>query len=166
MILMVTFNEYKHIKLLIDENDNIAIFSFGNYDNITKSSDYWGFVVYTPIELKKPYTAIELADAIKHAMLDNNNELFFIYDQRKNKTYEEAYYGIKGFKKAMQNKRLITVGWNDRWGKYASLDLPFKRGYGYDGVKLINLDDSADWIDFAESVIELINYDSKNGKRK
>lgn len=97
-------------------------------------------------------------------MSGKNKEPYFYYDQRKNKTFEELYYGIKGFNKAMKGKKKIEIGWNDRWRKYASLDLPDKRGYAYTGVKLLNLDDNADWTDFAENVITLINYDPKKDK--
>lgn len=161
--MYVDLSKFQMIDILVDENKNIAVFPSGNIGD-DKYVEEGKFRIYMPIELKKPYTENELADAIKHAMIDENNILFFTYDQRKNKTYEEVYYGIKGFNKAMKGKRLIEVGWNDRWGKYASLDLPDKRGYGYTGVKLINLEDSADWIDFAKAVISLIEYNPKNKK--
>lgn len=162
--MKVNFDEYKRIEILIDENENIAIFSRGSLDNVNTVDDFKGFMINVPVELKTPYTAKELADAIEYAMNGENKEPYFLYDPGINKTYEEVYYGIKGFNKAMKGKRLIDIGWNDRWGKYASLMLPDKRGYGYTGVKLMYLDDDADWIDFAESVITLIKYDPKKDK--
>lgn len=162
--MKVNYKEYKAITLLIDENNNISFFSFGKRKDINEDSDFWGFVVYTPVKLEKPYELKDIANVIEYAMSGKNKELYFCYDQRKNKTFEELYYGIKGFNKAMRGKKKIEIGWNDRWGKYASLDLPDKRGYSYTGVKLLNLDDNADWTDFAESVITLINYDPKKDK--
>lgn len=162
--MKVNFEEYKRVEILIDEKENIAIFSRGQLDNIKPDDDFRGFMVNVPVELKTPYTANELANAIEYAMSEEIKEPYFLYDQRINKTYEEVYYGIKGFNKVMKGKKKIEIGWNDRWGKYASLDLPDKRGYSYTGVKLLCLDDNADWIDFAESVITLVKYDPKNDK--
>lgn len=159
--MKVDLSKFNAIDILVDENKNIAAFPSGSYEDRKYIED--GKVrVYVPIELKNPYTVNELADVIKQAMLSEDNELFFIYDQNKNKTYEEVYYGIKGFKNAMKGKKLIDLGWNDRWGKYVSLMLPDKRVYSYTGVKLLYLDDSADWIDFAEAVLSLIDINSEN----
>lgn len=162
--MKVNYEEYERVDILVDENENIAIFSTSSVDNLNVDDNFRGFMVNAPVELKTPYTINELANAIKCAMIKENIKPYFLYDQRKNKTYEELYYGIKGFNKAMKGKRLIDIGWNDRWGKYASLMLPDKRGYSYTGVKLLYLDDDADWIDFAESVITLIKYDPKKDK--
>lgn len=157
----VKFNEQKMIDILVDENRNIAIFTGELIDSI---GEYKKIMYYICTELKAPYTESELADAIKIAMTEENKQPFFCYDQKKNKTYEEVYYGIKGFNKAMKGKRMVDVGYNNRWGKYASLNMPDKRGYSYTGVNLLYLDDNADWEDYAKGVIKLIDFDPKKDK--
>lgn len=158
----------KMIEILIDEDKNIAIFPYSQsdipFDDTNIEIGFKWFTAYFPIELKTPYTINKLASAIEYGINEENKHPYYYYKNHNNKTLEELYYGEKGFSKVMKGKKMINLGWNDRWGKYASLMLPDKRGYSYTGVKLIYLDDLADWTDFAESVITLINYDPKRDK--
>ncbi len=63
---------------------------------------------------------------------------------------------FKGFKKAIKGKRYINLGWDDIQGKYVSLLIPCKSGYCYLGVDEVILDENADWMDYAETVIKFI----------
>lgn len=55
--------------------------------------------------IKKTYKLSDIVNVIECAMSGQNKEPYFYYDQRKNKTFEELYYGIKGFNKAMKGKK-------------------------------------------------------------
>ena len=56
-------------------------------------------------------------------------------------------------------EKSIGVGWTDIGGKRVSLGVPSKRGKYYLTIIDERLDDEADWMDFAEKVIEYIHFD-------
>ena len=138
--MMTEIEDFRTIYMLVDEDNNIAIFPYSKSDipieRISeKDGDFKYFPAYYPIEIKAPYTVEELAIAIEKDMNEWNKHPYYYYIQHKNKTLEELYYNIKNFNKAMKGKSLIYLGWNSMWGKYVSINLPDKRGYGYTGKK-------------------------------
>lgn len=48
----------------------------------------------TPLELKAPYTAEEVAEALKFSVSKENVNSYYYFDNKKIKTLEEMYYGI------------------------------------------------------------------------
>ena len=170
------------VDIFVDENNDIAIFTYGTKGQPFEEVDLYGDIeerevtaeeyneVYKkdngfanhPVELKAPYRAEEVAEALKFSVSKENVNPYYYFDNKKIKTLEEMYYGIKGYTKATKGKKIIDIGRNTGWGKYASLNKYDRTGYH--GIKLIYLDEKADWIDFDESVIKLINYDPKKDK--
>lgn len=53
----------------------------------------------------------------------------------------------------------MDLGWDDIQKKYVTLMFPLKRGYAYDYGDKKTLPDDADWIDYANAVIDYINMD-------
>lgn len=150
-------NDYRSIEMLVDENNNIAVFPQSK--NPDYDGDDWTPMYLpskTPYELKTPYTAEELAAIIEKGILAW--ERHDPYTDKK-MSIEEYYYKIKGFKKATLGKKLVSLGWDDIGGKGVSLLLPWRTGRTYMGIENIKLPDDADWIDFAKAVLELINLD-------
>ncbi len=152
--------DFRSITLLVDESKNVVIFPTSNLTKeIDKDTGEPAFrTSYYPIELKYPYTLEELADKIEEGIGEWCKHPAYTDFSGKN-TFEEKYYGIKGFKNAVRGKRYIGVAWDDIGGKRVSLSLPWKRGYTYMGIKSIKLPPDADWMDFAKAVMELINID-------
>ncbi len=152
--------EFRSVKLMVDEAKNIVIFPTSNITDII--SEYTNepayLTAYYPIELKHPYTLEELAAKIEEGIGEWCKHPAYTNFSGKN-TFEEKYYGIKGFKNAVRGKRHISVAWDDIGGKRVSLSLPWNRGYTYMGMKHIKLPPDADWMNFAKAVIELINVD-------
>lgn len=161
--MYTNLNNYRAIRILIDGNKNIAVFSESK--NPAYDGDDWTPMYLpskTPYELKAPYTIEELAAVIEKGILAW--EQHEPYTDKK-VTFEEDYYKIKGFKNATLGKKYIALGWDDIGGKKVFLGLPSKTGKNYMGIEDIKLDDDADWIDFAKAVIELINLDLPNHHR-
>ena len=154
------FMDPKDIVILVDESKNLVLFPTGKgpklEDDIYNTQEFSYGVSYHPIELPFPYDLSELADKIKEAIeAVDQYPMYHRFDGKD--TFEEKYYGIKGFKAAVKGKRHISLGWNHMFGKTVSLMLPLKRGYGYIGVERIELDEEADWMDFAKAVYKLVN---------
>ncbi len=161
--MKVDFEDFRSIDMLVDCEKNIVIFPVSKSklpgtlpDGTIIEDDY--LTAYFPIELKYPYTQKELAEKIKYGIEQwNVHECYENFSGRN--TFEEKYYGIKGFKNAVKGKLFIDLGWNDILGKYVSLSMPLKRGYAYIGIDDVKLPDDADWMDFADAVIKYINMD-------
>ena len=148
------------IKLLSDEKKNIVIFPMGKGIGETLNGEKIEAILvsYHPIELKYPYSEDELAEKIKQGI--EYWCKFPAYDNFSGRnTFEEKYYGIKGFKNAVKGNRYFDIGWDEWFGVYVDLMLPCKSGYAYIGIEKRELPNDADWIDFAKAVIELINKD-------
>jgi len=159
MAMQTDLNDFRDIQLLVDQNNNIAIFPTSrSKEPIDDEGKYAYYVAYHPIELFSPYSLEELAGKIQEGFESWN--VYPMYDNFSGKnTFEEKYYGIKGFKNAVFGKRYVNLGWNDLMGKRASIAWPLKRGYGYLGMESRGLADDADYLDFAKVVIELISLD-------
>lgn len=162
--MRVNYEDFKYVIMLIDIRKNIVIFPISKSNFPYKSADgsiedYGYFMAYYPIEIKYPYNAYELAEKIKCG-IDMWNKYPCYMEQENNKlTFEEKYYGIKGFKNAMKGNLHIRLGWNDIQKKFVSIYAPLKRGYAYIGLDETQLSDDAGWIEFAKVVIEYINMD-------
>ena len=75
-------------------------------------------------------------------------------------TFEEKYYGIKGFKNALKGKKNISIWHNDKhMGNILYFRLPLKRGYGYVSIKPVKFPNDVEYIDYANEVINLVNLD-------
>ncbi|WP_133051132.1 hypothetical protein, partial [Ruminiclostridium hungatei] len=140
--------------MLADNSGNIVIFLVSKTDKLFEDGEnYIYYPAYYPIELNSPCTREELASKIQEGI--EEWDIHTPYESKK--TFEEKYYGIKGFKNASLGKKYITLGWNDIEGKYISLGLPLKKGYGYMGIESIKLKEDGDYLDYANAVIDLIN---------
>ncbi len=157
--MKVNFKDFRYIKILADQTKDIVIFPIGIVELIDGSDAEFEYnVAYYPIELKYPYTATELAVKIQYGI--EQWGMHKCYDDFSGKnTFEEKYYGIKGFKNAVKGNLYFRLGWDDIQGKYVSLLMPLKRGYAYIGLDKTQLSDEADWLDFANAIIEYINMD-------
>ena len=159
--MKVDLKEFRWIGIYANEEKDIVIFPQSETDEPLELSDGtilnepWFCTAYYPIEIKYPYTKEELAEKIKCGIEQWNKHKPYNDFSGKN-TFEEKYYGIKGFKKAIKGKRYIRLGWDDIQGKYVSLNVPGKSGYWYLGVGEVILDENADWIDYAEVVIKFV----------
>lgn len=156
--MKVDFSESRDIEILVDENKNLIILPFGKYEKIFThadgtTTDNAYFPACYPIELKFPYTNTELAEKIELGIKEYGKHKCY------EGVYEEKVYGVKGFKKAMKGKSMIRLGWNFVEGKVVALYYPDKRGYSYTGIQRKILAKDADWMDFADTVLELINLD-------
>ena len=155
---MNTTNYFRIVKMLVDENKNIVIFPLSkvNKNDDDATADYGE--AYFPIELMSPYTVEELAKKIEEGFNEWNKHKCYPEWEGKN-TFEEKYYGIKGFKNAVKGKKFLSLHLDNYFGNEVSLMLPMKRGYAYLRIKSICLDDEAECIDFAKAVISLIDLD-------
>ncbi|WP_133051128.1 hypothetical protein, partial [Ruminiclostridium hungatei] len=145
---------FRYVSLLVDKDKNIVIFPISKSNKLLDDGvSYAYYEAYEPIELTYPYESKDLALKIGEG-IEAWNE-YTPYESKK--TFEEKYYGIKGFKNASLGKKYITLGWNDIESKYISLGLPLKKGYGYMGIESIKLKEDADYLDYANAVIDLIN---------
>ena len=161
--MKVNLKDSRYITMLVDTQKNIVIFPIGKSDFPVKMPDgsmldFSYFPCNNPIELKFPYTVAELADKIKQGIEEWGKHKCYPDWNGKN-TLEEKYYGIKGFKKAVKGNLSIDLGWDDISGKYVSLMMPTKRGYAYLGLDSTKLAKKADWIDYANAVMNYINMD-------
>ena len=159
--MKVNLEEFRWIDIYVNEEKDIVIFPQSETNEQQELADGtilnepWFCTAYYPIEIKYPYTKEELAEKIKCGIEQwGKNEPYNDFSGKN--TFEEKYYGIKGFKKAIKGKRYINLGWDDIQGKYVSLLIPCKRGYCYLGVDEVILDENADWMDYAETVIKFI----------
>ena len=162
--MKVDLKEFRWIGIYVNEEKDIVIFPQSETSEPQELADGtilnepWFCTAYYPIELKYPYIAEEVAEKIKYGIEQWNKHEPYNDFSGKN-TFEEKYYGIKGFKKAIKGKRYIRLGWDDIQGKYVSLQVPGKSGYWYLGVDEVVLDENANWIDYAEVVIKFIETD-------
>ncbi len=161
--MKVNFEDFRRIDMLVDCEKNIVIFPASKSKlpitlaDGTITEDLY-LTAYYPIELKYPYTQEELAEKIEYGIKQwNVHECYD--DSVEKRTFEEKYYGVKGFKNAVKGKLYISLGWDDIQGKYVSLSMPWKSGYAYMGLDHVKLPDDADWMDFADAVIKYINMD-------
>ena len=148
------------IQMLVSPQKDIVIFPYAKSEVPVVLAD--GTVVdsmymacYFPIELKYPYSAAELADKIEQGIDEWDKHKCYPDFSGKN-TMEEKYYGVKGFRKAVKGCLCFKLGWDTTQGKYVSFRLPTKRGYAYLGIEDTMLPDDADWLDFANAVIDFI----------
>ncbi len=161
--MKVDFEDFRTIIMLVDCEKNIVIFPISKSHFPIDMPDgtvmeYGYLAVYYPIELKYPYTQKELAEKIEYGIKQwNVHECYENFSGRN--TFEEKYYGVKGFKNAVKGNLYISLGWDDIQGKYVSLCMPWKSGYAYMGLDHVKLPDDADWMDFADAVIKYINMD-------
>lgn len=161
--MIVNFEDFRRINILVDQEKNIVIFPISKTSYpivlLDGSVEECGYVTaYYPIELTFPYHVEELAEKIKYGIEQWNCHACFD-DAGGKKTFEEKYYGIRGFKNAMKGKLNISLGWDDVLGKYVTLYVPVKRGYAYLEIHETRLPDDADWMDFAHAVMQYINMD-------
>ena len=161
--MKVNLNDNRYIEILVDEQQNIVIFPISKSEVTEKNSDgtvgeYEYHCAYFPIELKWQYTKEQLAEKIEFGLGEWNKHKCYERFDGKN-TLEEKYFGIKGFQNAVRGKKQLYLGWNNIEGKFVSLSLPVKRGYAYYGIKNILLNEKADWIDYAETVLKLLDLD-------
>lgn len=151
--------EFRSITMIVDESNNIVIFPVSKSNELFEDGENYAYhEAYHPIELLAPYNKEELAEKISEGI--NTWNLYPAYENYTGKnTFEEKYFGIKGFKNAVLGKRLIALGWDDISGKEVNISCPLKRGYGYYCIKIVKLNDDADYLDFADTVIDLISID-------
>lgn len=159
------FTEARDIVLFADENKNIVIFpqsiSDGSGIDMIKDGSY---AALYPIELKYPYTATELSEKIEEGFMEWNKHECYNNFSGKN-TYEEKYFGIKGFKNAVKGKKYFAVDWGCKFfGNSIRFQMPLKRGYAYLVIKKVKLADDADYIDYANAIIDLLNLDLTTDK--
>lgn len=154
----------KFVDILVDTNNDLAIFSMTrNPEKI--EGDPWSPIWLpseNPMELKTPYTTEELANALECTI--NAWEKGKVLQLGKS-SLAEYYYKIKGFKKATLGTKYVSLGWCPGWGpgqgKYVVIELPMNRnkGHAYIMIEKRNLPDDATWMDFANTLIELLNMD-------
>jgi len=168
--MKVDFEDFRSIEILIDPQKNIVIFPRSKTDFPFELAD--GTIVdftylpaYYPIEVNYPYDAVQLAEKIKYGIEQWNQHSAYSYEHHKKVTSEEKYYGVKGFKNATKGVRHIDLGWDNIQGKYVTLSLPLKRGYAYIRIDSVKLSDDADWLDFANQVLEYVEIDVTQLKR-
>lgn len=159
--MKVNLEDFRYIDIYVNEGKDIVIFPSSKSNEPLELADgsildeEWYCTAYFPIEIKYPYNNIELAEKIKYGIEQWDKHEPYNDFSGKN-TFEEKYYGIKGFKKAIKGKKFIHLGWDDIQGKYVSLLFPWKSGYQYLGVDEVILDEDADWIDYADAVIKFV----------
>ena len=163
--MKVDLKDFRSVEILVNSEKDIVIFPISKTDHPIELADgsieEFGYMTaYYPIELKNPYTIDALAQKIEFGIEQWDKHKCYENFSGKN-TFEEKYYGIKGFKNAVKGNLYITLGWDDIQGKYVSLSVPLKRGYAYIVLDDKRLPDDADWIDFANVVMEYINMDIK-----
>lgn len=160
--MKTNLSETRRIHIYVDETGNLVIFSFTtNPDYVAGNDDIFSgpppvVPAKAPIELREPFSVEELAHAIQEGIDRWNKGEPYI---NKRKSIEEFYYKTNGFKKASFGKRLFSLGWDDIGGKNISISLPSKTGKFYWTMHSLRLSDDADWVDFANALIELINAD-------
>ena len=154
--------------ILARPQKDIAIFpvskatylSYGPQGEIREGIHYPAF---PPITLEYPYTRNELADAIKRGI-----DLWDVYEcyedgQGNHKTFEEVFYGVKGFRKASKGIRYIRFlcasPSSFEFENTVSLSLPTKSGYAYLAINKTVLESGADWLDFADVIYKYANTD-------
>lgn len=159
--MTVNFDDYRRITIVVNSNKDIVIFPKSE-SKIPETDDNGTILGYAckntffPIELKFPYSEIDLAHKIQYGIEEfGKHECYELLKP----TLEEKYYGVKGFKNAVKGCRLIDLGWDNIFGKYVSLQIPMKSVYAYIGIDNIKLQDDADWTDYAKSVINYIDSD-------
>ena len=154
----MNLQELRTLQILVDKDDRLAIFSMTKNPKKIEG-DVWSPVwlaAKNPIELQPPFTVDELADALERSMNAwGTGEP--IFEDRISLT--EYYYKIKGFKKASLGTKYVGLGWKPGLGKFISIMLPMKTKRCYIGIKLQNLPDDADWMDFANTLLESLSMD-------
>ncbi len=162
MSMKTDLEDVRRVRILVNQDENITVFPISKSNEMSEDGEHYLYLpAMNPIEIQAPYTVEELALAIQQGIEDWN-----CYEAYEGKTtFEEKYYGVKGFKKAIIGKKYMSLGWDDISGKTVSLMLPLKRGYGYMGIESIELPDDADYLDFAQAVIDLLNMDLSNHHR-
>lgn len=165
--MKIDIKDGRDITILVDENKNIVIFPISALGH--KVADlkgemyepYWE--AYFPIEVKYPYTEAELAEKIEYAFSQWCKHPCYDKMDGKN-TFEEKYYGIKGFRNAIKGKRYMRAGWNDLTGVRINFYMPLKGSYAYIVLNKIKFDVNADEHDFAKAVIHFANVDLESLK--
>jgi len=160
-------NDPKIITVLVDQNKNITIFPEGKGPKMKHDDtpgEYSYGVALMPIEVQYPYMVENLAQRIEEGFDAYLKYPIEPWEEGK-KTYEEKYYGIKGFKNAVRGKKHFFLGWDDDFGKYIAFSLPLRRGYGYMGIESVYLPEDADYVDFAKALVDLIEADVHSFRR-
>lgn len=162
--MLVDFNEFRSVNILVSSNKNLAVFplskaSYPVFDVKGKAINDAYFAAFPPFLLDYPYSREALAETIQKGIEAWDKYECFKDGQGNKITYEEVYYGVKGFKKAVKGIRYISLGWNIIDGKYIDLSLPLKKGYAYLIMDRYSLSNDADWDDFAEAVLKYVNSD-------
>lgn len=160
----VDFADFRSIRILVDQQKNIVIFPISKSDFpivlADGSIEEFGYLpAYYPIEVMYPYSTKELAEKIKYGIEQWDKHPCYQEESNNMLTFEEKYYGIKGFRKATKGKLYIILGWDDIEGKTIALCVPAKSGYAYLGLDEIRLSEDADWLAFADGVIKYVNMD-------
>jgi len=158
----VNLEDFRFVEILIDSKKNIAIFpiSKSNYPisgPMGEQEEFGYFASFPPITLAYPYSKLLLSEALEKGIDQWDKNPCFEDGEGKKTTFEEVYYGTKGFKNATKGIRFISLGWNIVEGKYVDLLLPLKRGYAYWGIAETHLPEDAGWLDFADIVWEYTN---------
>lgn len=158
--MSIEFLGEREIVIFVDEQKNIVIFPKSKSDGTgVDMIEGMYYPAYYPIELYYPYSSEELARKIQLGFEEWDKHECYGDSSGKN-TYEEKYFGIKGFKNAVKGKRYFVVGWGCEYlGNTIRFQMPLKRGYAYIGLKRVKLDVNADYIDYAIELIKLIEMD-------
>jgi len=154
----MNLHEFRSLRILVDKDNRLAIFSMTKNPKKIEG-DVWSPVwvaTEDPIELQPPFTAEELADALERSIRAWGTEEPIFEDRV---TLTEHRYKIKGFKKASLGTKFVGLGWRPRVGKYVSVMLPMKTKRCHMGIEHRSLPDDATWMDFAHTLIELLNID-------
>ena len=164
----INLTQVKSIDIFVDENKNLAVFSFvlnpefsfqsapkGDLNTLSASTPPV-FHSKVAFELKYPYTSQELAALIEQAT-NAWNKLEPYTSKRV--SIEEYYYKTSGFQKATFGKKLITLEWSTLGEKTISIMLPVKAGKYYLGMESKKLPNNSDWTDAANVVIDFIEMD-------
>ncbi len=162
--MYVDLSDFKSLIILVDCSKNIAMFPKSRTKELLPDHPdgiecYGYFPAYVPTELSYPYNKKVLAEKLELVM-GQWCQFPCLYETCNSKKFLEGeYYGTKSFRTATKGKKMIYVGWNGIEGKYVSLLLPCKSGKAYLGIISEKLSPDADWEDFAEVVINLIEKD-------
>ena len=164
MSMYTNLKDFRSIDMLVNEKEDIVIFPNSKTDELFDDGvSYKYHMAFHPIELFSTYSREDLALKIQEGIESWNKYPPFDFSGKN--SIEEKYYGIKGFKNAVFGKKSVSLGWDHVSGKYLSLSWPLKKGYGYMIIERTKLKDDADYIDFADAVLELIKLDVYNHHR-
>jgi hypothetical protein len=146
-------NNFKDLKVYVTSNEDLYIFSCG------ENEKYGGTMSIDAVtELKIPYADSAIEDTIHMAF----NKCFSKKPDYGRVSVVERYFGIRGFKKATANMKLVTVIWNKDKGYrvVASQKESIKGGYIPLLKQEINLGKEIKTGDIARAIKEAIKISS------